>query len=329
MAKPASLITSIASAKNIASQAKFKRLAIIQIISLRNLSFSMLRLLKLTLALIPVWILIWPFKTLSNETPLVIYNYSKVSVADFYNKTASSRSSELLNLVLNAYDGTIDYLFESDTRTRNLMRNGAVACVSDYIKNSEREKEFLFTKPITLYLGQQLYYNKESITIPDKILNNKGQIKSLPALFEHFTDKHLYVGSTDSYGEFLDQQIKQLNPENKYIQPMTVEHFETKFRMFNNGRVTFILAYPSEIHELFPNEDFMPSYSIAGNEDFIVGRIMCSKNEGGRQAIKKLNAAINSLYHSDAHISGHLDWAPKSHHNTLLSAYSKAFVADN
>lgn len=289
----------------------------------------MLRLTKLANLLFALSFVVLTFKSNANEDALVVYNYSKISVADFYNNTATSRSSELLNLVFNAYDGTIDYHFESDTRTRSLMRNGAVACVSDYIKNSEREKEFLFTKPITLYLGQQLYYNNDLISIPEKLLNNKGQIKSLPALFDHFTDKHLYVGSTDSYGEFLDQQIKKLNSKNKYVQPMTVEHFETKFRMFQNGRVSFILAYPSEIHELFPNEDFMPSYSIAGNEGFIVGHIMCSKNEGGRQAIKKLNTAINSLYHSDAHISGHLDWAPSSDHNALLAAYAKAFVADN
>lgn len=260
-----------------------------------------------------------------NESTLNIHTYARENIKQFQSQKTTNMAIASNHLIFKALDTPFHYQYSPSERTLRMMEQGKSICITNRLKTPAREKLYYFSKPTSIFLSHQLYLLPKLKPIPPDMLNSNGEIKSLPLLFSHYTEQKLYVGKTDSYGEFFDQQIKQLLSRNIYLRSGSTAHHRAKLKMFEKERIDFILEYPSELHSFVQEETKLQGYSIAGSPSYIKNYWVCSKTKQGLAMIQHLNKAISSIYNTPEHIDAHIRLSSPSSHKKLLQHYHEVF----
>ncbi|KZN36667.1 hypothetical protein [Pseudoalteromonas luteoviolacea] len=222
-------------------------------------------------------------------------------------------------------DTKVVFAKASLNRTIKLMENADYpACTVNKISTTHRKSKFLFSLPVNFYWSHKLYTYNNNIPNMGAALNHKGEIKSLPELFKAFRNKVIVIADNFSYGDFLDQQLKEVDRHNLVVRGGS-DHYETVHRMFILGRVDFLLSYPAEFHRYSNNEELpVKSYHIAGAPKVVIGHIMCNNNVQSKKFIARVNEVLMNLYLGQEFVEAHTDFLPASEHNAL-AAYIKSY----
>ncbi|KAF7764721.1 hypothetical protein PCIT_b0773 [Pseudoalteromonas citrea] len=221
------------------------------------------------------------------------------------------------NMLLNAIgEHPIEFVPSSYKRALRIMsQQPHPTCLFNKVKTPEREANFLFSRPINLYLSRRLYIHSHADPLDEALLDKFGHVKSLSLLFETYKKKLIVIAGTFSYGPFLDKQLAQVSSENKVIREGS-NHYDTVYRMFNLRRVDFLLAYPAEIyrHVKIDKAEYQ-SYRMANSPEYILGHMMCNDTKVSRAFIAKVNDIMVKLYKQEQFIDAHLLYLPEEEHD--------------
>lgn len=159
-------------------------------------------------------------------------------------------------------------------------------CFSNKLKTAKRLETFIFSKPMTMYMGQRLY---------SKTVLNLTEPIALPLLLKTEPSKSLGVVEGRSYSQNIDHTLQTL-PSKQVVR--LSKNTNTYFKMFNGKRVDYIIEYPSIIADYWKtlNVESPYSYSIDGANEYNIGYIMCNNTTDGKEFIKAINKALTALY---------------------------------
>jgi uncharacterized protein (TIGR02285 family) len=241
---------------------------------------------------------------INSEKDLLVFS-GKISPADIADETNSMLFAALK-------DHSIEFVPSSYKRALRIMsEQPSPSCLINKIKTPDREASFLFSLPVNLYLSRRLYIQRHLAPLNPALLDQQGNIKSLPLLFDIYKNKLIVVASAFSYGPFLDAQLAKVKSTNK-VERDGINHYETVYRMFNSKRVDFLLAYPTEIYrQVQIDEADYKSYSMANSPEYISGHVMCNDTKHSRIFIDKVNDIMAMLYKKDKFIEAHLKYLPE------------------
>jgi len=204
-------------------------------------------------------------------------------------KLASTLSSTL-NIVFEQLEQyRIEYRLLNDFSDYSNYANTENTCISDMMKTTKREGSFLFSKPISLYLGLHLYS-----TSP---LNIDEPLK-LAQLFRQYPNAKLGTVLGRSYGEGLDNEIKELSKGNIIYTSAKVDKIT---KLLQDKRYDVLIDYPLDINFYWQqlSDEKLYSYQLASANKFVLGHLMCSKTASGEALISDLNQALDKLYQND------------------------------
>lgn len=221
------------------------------------------------------------------------------------------------NMLLNAIgEYPIEFVPSSYKRALRIMsQQPHPTCLFNKVKTPIREANFLFSLPINLYLSRRLYIHSHVAPLEEALLDKQGNVKSLPLLLDVHKNKLIVIAGDFSYGPFLDEQLAQVNSENKVLIEGS-NHYETVYRMFNLRRVDFLLAYPAEMYRHVKiDKATYQSYRIANSPEYILGHVMCNDTKMTRAFITKVNDVMVKLYKQESFIEAHLNYLPEEEHS--------------
>jgi len=100
-----------------------------------------------------------------------------------------------------------------------------------------------------------------------------------------------------SYGTKLDNILAQVNSEKLIQSPVDIK---TLFKQFNQQRFNLLIEYPlfQQSYALQGLSEKLYSYDIAGADEYILGRMMCTKSSVGKKFIEDFDQLLVSFYHS-------------------------------
>ncbi|WP_440056982.1 hypothetical protein ACSLBF_19050 (plasmid) [Pseudoalteromonas sp. T1lg65] len=217
-------------------------------------------------------------------------------------------------LILNALpQGKVEIVPASYQRAINAMRNSYHSvCVPNRVKTKARLAEFLFSLPVSVYITRRLYQHASEPPLDENLLDQNGQVKSLPALFEHYSSKTIVFTPTMSYGPFFDEQFKDVPTKNK-VPIVGSNPYDDMYRMFKLKRANFLLGYPAEVYRQLQSEeaDYIV-YDVADAPRYTLGYWMCNKNQQSREFLELFDSLMLKIYASDLFYNAHTDWLPES-----------------
>lgn len=262
---------------------------------------------------------------------LIWINKTSRSFDNIDNDRHISTISDAMRELIRRFD-EIEYEFQvsPELQIKHLMKVKATYCLVGKIKTAERSKIGYFSHPITLYQSFKLYFSKDK-HIPEQIINEQGQLISLKKLFEYQNDKKLIVLDDFSYGKFLDQQISELSPKNVTIRKGVNQYNSIVLMSFKN-RVDYAMFYPASYQEYllkYPEFPNLSSISIQGSKTHVLGRVMCSKNELGKKAIKKINKILDQLYQEKLFYQMHVRYLHPDDIPSFDKSFQKVYIDRN
>ncbi|MBE0370188.1 hypothetical protein [Pseudoalteromonas aurantia] len=258
------------------------------------------------------------FSNISIAESLRIYIDDEKDLLVFTGQVAPSNiAGATNNMLFNMIDGVdIEFVPSSYKRALRIMsQQPEPICVVNKVKTQEREAAFLFSLPINLYLSRRLYLQLDAEPLAPSLLDEQGNVISLPKLFHAHRHKLIVLAGAFSYGPFLDKQLAQVSSANKVIREGS-NHYDTVYRMFHLRRVDFLLAYPAEVYRHAKTDKSQyQSYRMANSPGFILGHIMCNDTTASRTFIKKVNTIMLQMYNQDEFTNAHLHFLPKQEHD--------------
>ena len=166
-------------------------------------------------------------------------------------------------------------------------------CYSNKLKTESRLQKYIFSKPMTLYMGLRLF-SKHKITNVEPL--------DIALLLKENPSKHLAALKERSYTDHLDNQLSSLRPEQVNYNQGDVDSY---LKAFNTDSVDFIIEYPSTISNstILSNKNKLFSYPIKGAKDYNLGHIMCKNTPSNKRFIQDINKTLTSLYDSQYFIN--------------------------
>jgi uncharacterized protein (TIGR02285 family) len=224
----------------------------------------------------------------------------------------NSANTETNLLLFKQFSKTVSLIEVPMARSELMMDSGESICTLDRVLNSNRSAKYLFSKPVNFYLGYRLYQLEAFPVLAAELLNNKGQVKSIAQVMQKVLHAKLLVPEHFSFGEVLDQQIRQLPA--KQILPLAAPHYHTNFiGMFASKRAEFAIAYPSEMSFFLQDKPQLKvrSYGIETAPELITGHLMCTKTEQNRKFIQAVDQALTLLYRQKSFLLAHTRYLDK------------------
>lgn len=214
-------------------------------------------------------------------------------------------------------------------RSLNDIEQGRPVCVINKIKSKVREQRFLYSLPLNIFQTQRFYQHATLPPIPEHLLNESGEVINIAEVLREYSDSSLIVAENYSYGDLLDAQIRQAEP-NQIITVSNTTFFSRFFTLFENQRSDFALIFPSALFSVYGTKVPMRlrDYPIAGNPRAVSGHIFCEKSEFGEMMIEQINSAIHALYKRPEFVSAHLKYLADNKkdevRNLILAAIEKS-----
>ncbi|MFY8349081.1 hypothetical protein AAEU29_00810 [Pseudoalteromonas sp. SSM20] len=257
-------------------------------------------------------------------TPLVAKIYIHTDSADdlnnFVHRQMQSLSSATNLLALDPTNNDLHFEFVPLKRSLKFMQKGESICVINKIQTAQRTKQFIFSKPVNLFLSRRLYQHA------DLPYNPTSEPVNLKALFATFPERRLIISDQISYGDNLDKFISEL-PENNKIIRRGASHISGVLDMFSEKRGDYALLYPLELSNSSLNKPTL-NFEIAGIEPYILGRLMCIDSEKTKKLIERVNQQIDRLNEAGVLLKTHLEYYPKDIHSQVTRYLMKEFSKD-
>ncbi|APD94900.1 hypothetical protein BM523_13270 [Alteromonas mediterranea] len=213
------------------------------------------------------------------------------------------------------------------------MEHGENICVLNKIKAPEREKNHLYSLPLSFFQTQRFYQLASLPPIEKEFLDDKGRILSISRVIEAFPDSFIVLPEEYSFGERVDDDLKQVSRE-QILHVANNIYYSRFMEMFAKGKSDFALIFPATLYRNFGEN--MPirvrSYSIADNPDYVTGHVICPDTAQGAKHIERINAAIKRIYLTPAFVHAHTRYLPaqdKQNLRTIIKqSIEKLMLAD-
>lgn len=225
------------------------------------------------------------------------------------------------NLVFSRLNVDLSFDYMTLDRSKYFMKKNQNICVTDRIKTKSREKNFIFTKPVNLFLGRRLYQNLNNDELQIELSPNIGAV-DLNTLFKSYPKKTILLSKQVSYGEDLDQVLKTI-PEKNKVYRNGAAHDTGVLHMFAKGRVNYSLFFPQQLFE-YGIDIHARSYEIYGVKPYVTGALMCTNNEAMRKFVKQVNKALDELYKSGELLNLHLNYLAPNDKSAFIHHFLKA-----
>jgi uncharacterized protein (TIGR02285 family) len=233
----------------------------------------------------------------SKSDPLMVMYTKKTFVDEIKNGDELGPNLYGLKLLFEEAGVPESLLYVPNARAHVIIDEAQPACLVFKIKTQEREKKYLFSKPISFSSGSRLYQNSHSPSIDAEYLNPKGQVKSVTAIMDSRPREHLILLPSFSYGDILDRQISAINDHQK-VKVYTGDLHKSQAAMFFKNRADFALMITPEVlayTSVNPTETFR-SYAIENVSLPITVHVMCNKTEAAKKWLEKIDVAILKIY---------------------------------
>ena len=202
------------------------------------------------------------------------------------------------------------------------MQHGENICVLNKIKAPEREKNHLYSLPLSFFQTQRFYQLASLPPIDKHLLNKKGQLLSVSKVMKAYPDAFIVMPEEYSFGERIDENLKQVSRE-QILYVANDVYYSRFMEMFAKGKSDFALIFPASIYLSYGEQ--MPvavrSYSIAGNPSHVSGHVICPDTPQGAKHIARINTAIKRIYLKAEFIDAHTRYLPAQDGQNL-----KAFI---
>jgi len=222
--------------------------------------------------------------------------------------------SKVLDLLIDKNQNfNIELQMGSLTTTDNQVESNI--CYSNKLKTKERLKKYIFSKPMSIYMGLRLH-SDEQIEVTQPI--------DIAWLLKEHPRKTLSIIKERSYTDSLDNQLNSiLSKQVNYLQGDVDDYLNA----FSTNKVDFIIEYPSTISNAanFPNKDKFYSYRIKGADNYNLGHIMCKDTSSNKQFIKSINETLTSLYDNQYFIDILYSEVDKNSQKDFYQYYDEAF----
>ena len=213
--------------------------------------------------------------------------------------------------------------FEYMTTKRSLLQmdNSKNICVVNRVKTKKRIAKYLFSQPINIFLSRRLYQN--TAYPPLNTIESEGSSILLSDLFIKRPEAKVIISAQISYGDVLDAQIAALPAVNKIIRH-SGEQDTGVVAMFAKGRAEFALLYP---HQVYGSDLTIKgrSYAITTIPPYILGHLMCTKNEITKAFISSVNNHLSSPNSLDELLNIHLRYINPIDKTAIESFFRQGF----
>lgn len=243
----------------------------------------------------------------------IYYDYLPFSKA-YETQTTESVVSAPNLLLLKHLSNKVGVEFLPTTRLMSELNNVTERSVCSLfkLKTDERSEKFYFSLPVSFILTNRLYLKRDMPPIPESLLNEDGELKSLLSLFNG-NDNVIMLWDIISYGSVVDEALETIPDKNKIIIQGLSSHGSLA-RMIERDRTDYAIMFPSEVTD-FEN-DATPlnllSYRIAGVNPISTGHVMCNKNQASKDFLLTVNNKLIELYRSPSFIKANtLNVSPK------------------
>jgi len=202
-----------------------------------------------------------------------------------------------------------------------LMDKGESICIMNRIKTINRLEKYLFSQPVNLYLSRRLYQNN---SYPPVDVNElEGGRVLLSDLFIKRPKAKVIISGQISYGDDLDTQLAKLSEINKMTRYSNEQDIGL-IAMFAKGRAEFALLYPHQVYESNIKVKGR-TYSIDSVPPYILGHLMCTKNNHSKSFIKSINNHLSTPPNLDELLKIHLSYINPIDQLEVKSYFHKTF----
>lgn len=215
-------------------------------------------------------------------------------------------------------------------RTMAMLKTEASACAGNRVKNETRLAfSHATTTPHTVFPGLKLYSKTASETTRflTKQLNNQKKI-NLQQLLNNDKALNFAIGGGRSYGDKLDELLKQPQWQHKLWQRRSSDLSAGLIDMLVQDRVDLLIEYPNVMqHYLaqYSDKAQLTSFSIEEAEPFMLGYILCSKTEQGQKLTEFFQQRLQQVSQQRSYLDAHLGWVDASDRAQLIQLYNQVF----
>lgn len=223
-----------------------------------------------------------------------------------------SASVDTIKLLMQRLNWQVTVLNVPLARSLSYMEAGKAVCIVNKIKTPEREKKYLFSKPVNFFEAQRLYQRTELPVIADTFLDKQGAVKSIHDVINSQPESTILTPADFSFGERIDQDLELIN-KNQKIPISNEAYFGSSMKMFAFKRTDYAIVFPVELYRKSGEDKThdVRSYSIADNPKYIAGRFWCSDSPASRQLIAMVNKVAKTLYADPQFIEAHTRYLPQ------------------
>lgn len=240
-----------------------------------------------------------------------------------------SASVDTIKLLIQRLDWNVTVLNVPLVRSLSYMDAGKAVCIVNKIKTPEREKKYLFSKPVNFFEAQRLYQLTELPPISDAFLDKQGAVKSIHAVINSQPESTILTPTDFSFGEKIDKDLKQLN-RNQNIPISNSSYFDSAMKMFAFKRTDYAIVFPVELQR--SSDEYLThdvrSYPIASNPKYIAGRFWCSDSPESRRLIATINKVVKTLYSDPEFIEAHTRYLPEQSAVAIKKIIAKYAIND-
>jgi len=224
---------------------------------------------------------------------------------DYEISSPSTHIERLILSQLNNYNVIVKR--SSSSRISHSIKNQDNVCTANRAKTKTRQEYSLFSSPQSFYLTHKLYRFKAKRPLSHSLLNEQGEVKSLPRIFEVYPQYTIGIAQGVSFGQFLDQQILSLKDSDIYYLGGTGRVVALESMLYSE-RFDFLLALPIDMVPTEEQKKQLEYFPIAGAPPYLIAHINCSKSDFGKKMIKDINHILEQLYQSPEYYKAHQKW---------------------
>ena len=211
----------------------------------------------------------------------------------------------------------------SVSRAIQRLQQGEGHCIRDLVKNKQRSEVFIFSDPLHYLFNLQLF------AMPDTAAQLKQNDANLVQLLADNNKLILGIDKERSYGDSLDQQIAQVDPEQLYIKEGRAVESQL-YGMLQSNRFDLLIEYPTVIDYFTKHNEKEVEKPLAlplkGLPTLISGRIACIDTAATQAFIEKINGALTTLKQSQDYLTWHLAFIDKRLHKAFKQALAEAIT---
>ncbi len=232
------------------------------------------------------------------------------------NLDAKSIESNVFNLIQAQLDNyNIEFKVLQSLVNINQYHQEENICLNNMLKTDERAKNFIFSEPSYLYMGLRLYSKAD--------LYSSSPI-DLEAFLKKRPKAKLGIAAEQNYGDEIKKQLSNINQAQ--IAYMPVKKY-AEFSMFNGGSFDYMLQYPEDVADIWPqiSEDKLYSYELKNADKYVLGHVMCSKTNSGKRFIRAYNQALQTTIQSGIFFDIQYRTVSKDSQKDFVKYFNKVF----